>query len=106
MQSGLICLELVAKLNQVSLDIRALVREAGLNDAEVSPAEMVRMLQQQGFKAKLKALDLKRLSEYPLPAIYTLADGSYAVLLKLNPEAQKLLVFSPAAKQTQELTYQ
>jgi len=106
MQSGLICLELVAKLNQVSLDIRALVREAGLTEVEVSPGEMVRLLKQQGFKAKLKALDLKRLSAYPLPAIYTLPDGSFGVLLKLNPDAQKLLVFSPVAKQTQELTYQ
>lgn len=106
MQSGLVCLELVAKLNQVSLDIRAISREAGLREAEVSPAEVVRLLKQQGFKAKLKALDLKRLAQYPLPAIYTLPDGSYGVLLKLNPEVQKLLVFSPSARQTQELTYQ
>lgn len=105
MQTGLICLELVAKLNQVSIDIRALVREAGLTEAEVSPAEMVRLLKQQGFKSKLKALDLKRLEKYPLPAIYTLPDGSYGVLLKLNAESQKLLIFSPMAKQTQELSY-
>jgi len=105
MQSGLICLELVSKLNQVSVDIWAIVREAGLTEAEVSPTEMVRLLKQQGFKAKLKALDLKRLSKYPLPAIYTLSDGSYEVLLKLNPEAQKALVFSPSAKQTVELAY-
>lgn len=105
MQTGLICLELVAKLNQVSLDVRALVREAGLTEAEVSPTEMVRLLKQQGFKAKLKALDLKRLGKYPLPAIYTLSNGSYEVLLKLNPDTQKALVFSPSAKQTVELAY-
>ena len=36
MQSGLVCLELVAKLNQVPLDARALVREYGLTDEEVT----------------------------------------------------------------------
>jgi subfamily B ATP-binding cassette protein HlyB/CyaB len=105
MQSGLICLEVVAKLNQVSIDIRALVRESGLTEAEISPQELVRILKQQGFKSKLKTLDLRLLEKYPLPAIYICPDSSYGVLLKLNPQAQKLLVFSPAAKQSLELTY-
>ena len=105
MQSGLICLELVGKLNQVSIDTRAVVREMGLTEAELSPSELVRLLKQQGFKSKLKALDLKHLSKYPLPAIYGLPDGSYEVILKLNPQAQKLLIFTPGQNQTHELSY-
>lgn len=105
MQTGLICLELAAKLNQVPLDIRALVREHGLTEAEIGKQELVRILKQQGFKSKIKQLNLLQLEKYPLPAIYILQDGSYGVLLKLNQPAQKLLIFSPLAKQTQEITY-
>ena len=105
MQTGLICLELVAKLNQLSIDTRGLVRENGLNDAELTTPELIRILKHQGFKAKLKTLNLKELMRYPLPAIYQLQDESYAVLLKLNPAAEKLLVFSPITKQTHELPF-
>jgi subfamily B ATP-binding cassette protein HlyB/CyaB len=106
MQTGLICLELAAKLNQVPVDVRALVRESGLTEAEIHKNELVRLLKQQGFKSKLKSLKLSQLEKYPLPAIYLLKDGTYGVLLKLNPTVQKLIVFSPLVKQTQELSYE
>ncbi len=105
MQSGLICLELAAKLNQVSLDTRALIREYGLTDAEPSVAELVRMLRRLGFTSKIKRLHLAQLSKYPLPAIVQLSNDQYGVLLKLNPQAQKLLMFFPESKQPTELSY-
>ncbi len=105
MQTGLIALELAAKLNQVSIDTRALVREYGLTEAEPSPQEVVRMLHHQGFKAKIKRVDLQKLEKYPLPAIFMRPDQSYGVLLKLNAKAGKLLLFAPPDKQAQELTY-
>lgn len=105
MQTGLICIELAAKLNQSSVDIRAVIREYGLTEAELSPEELICILRHQGFKAKLKRLDLRRLEKYPLPAIYILNNHSYGVLLKLNVQEQKLLYFSAAEKQAKECTY-
>src|ERR1700712_4537447 len=100
MQSGLVCLELVAKLNQVPLDARALVREYGLTDEEVTSPELVRMLKQQGFKSKVKRFSsLHKMAKYPLPAIFKFNNGSYGTLLKLNSEDEKILLFSVADKQ-------
>ncbi|WP_373533064.1 peptidase domain-containing ABC transporter [Vampirovibrio sp.] len=105
MQTGLICIELAGKLNQISIDTRALVREYGLTEAELTVAEMVRILKHQGFTSKAKRLHVSQLQQYPLPAIVQLNDGGYAVLLKLNPPAQKLLIFRPENKQPEEMTY-
>jgi ATP-binding cassette, subfamily B, bacterial HlyB/CyaB len=103
--TGLICLEIVSKLNQVSLDIRAVIREYGLTEAELSPEELVRILKNKGFKAKQKKLHLKSLSKYPLPIIFNTSDGSYGVLLKLHTDEEKVLIFSPVSKQAEEKTY-
>jgi ATP-binding cassette, subfamily B, bacterial HlyB/CyaB len=105
MQTGLICIELAAKLNQSSVDTRAVIREYGLTEAELSKEELIRILRNQGFKAKVKRLDLQRLEKYPLPAIFILNNQSYGVLLKLNAQEQKLLYFSAVDKQAKESTY-
>lgn len=105
MQTGLACLEIVSKMNQVSLDIRAIIREYGLTEQELPKEELLRILKSKGFKAKLKTLKLQALSKYPLPAIFQQKEAGYGVLLKLNPKEQKLLVFTPPDKQLQELSY-
>jgi subfamily B ATP-binding cassette protein HlyB/CyaB len=105
MQSGLVCLELVAKLNQVPLDARALVREYGLTGEEVTSPELVRMLKQQGFKSKIKRFSLRKMDKYPLPAIFKFNTGAYGALLKLNTEDEKLLLFSVGDKQAQEKSF-
>jgi subfamily B ATP-binding cassette protein HlyB/CyaB len=105
MQTGLICIELAAKLNQVSIDTRALVREYGLSNAELAIEEVVRIFRHQGFRAKAKRLHLTQLQKYPLPALVRLANGGYSVILKLNQSTQKLLTFEPAHKQPRELSY-
>jgi subfamily B ATP-binding cassette protein HlyB/CyaB len=105
MQTGLIALELAAKLNQVALDIRSISREYGLTEAEPDQTTLVRILKHKGFRARIKKLPLTRLEKYPLPAVYRTPDGSYGVLLKLNVPSQKLLIFSPPQKDAQEKTF-
>jgi subfamily B ATP-binding cassette protein HlyB/CyaB len=103
--TALICLEVVAKLNQAPLDIRAIIREYGLTEAELSREEMLRIMKGKGFKAKQKKLQLKDISKYPLPLIFGFAEGGYGVLLKLHSSEEKVLIFSPRTKQAEEKTY-
>ena len=105
MNSALIAFEVVARLNRVDVDIRAIAREAGLQE-HVSPEELVRIAKQFDFKAKQKTLSLSKLTQgYPLPAIGISPAGDYLVLLKLDADGEKCLLFDPLEKKTIEKTY-
>ena len=54
--TGLISLEIVAKLNQVDIDMRAIVKNYGIETAEISPEEIIRIAQDSDFKIKKKHL--------------------------------------------------
>lgn len=110
MQTGLICFELIAKINQINVDLRAISREYGLTNEEITKEELVRIVQNYDFKAKIKKVDkeiLRKLPDkYPLPAITEKHDGSFFALLKVNGELEKVLVFEPGEKGSKELTYE
>lgn len=96
MQTGLAALELVARLNKVDLDVRAVVREYGVTEDEVSPDELLRIARHTGFRARLKALPVAVIqSKYPLPAIALRKDGGYCVLLGIKTEDQAVLLYIP-----------
>lgn len=102
MMTGLIAFEVVARINRVDVDSRAITREYGLQQ-EVSPEELLRIAKRYAFKAKRKVIPLARLiADYPLPAIAVLKSGGYVVLLKTKSEADKLLLYDPVAKKTVE----
>jgi len=102
MISGLIALEVVARLNQVDVDIRAVMREYGLHH-EVSPEELLRIAKRFEFRAKRKVFSLRKLATgYPLPAIAVLKAGGFQVVLKLDLPAGKVLLFDPREKKTLE----
>ncbi len=110
MQTGLICFELVAKINQINADLRSVIREYGLTEAEITKEELVRIVKNYEFKAKIKKFTQESLhtiaEKYPLPAIAQKQDGSFFALLKINTEPhQKVLVFEPLEKQAKELAY-
>jgi len=70
MQTGLICFELIAKINQINVDLRTVVREYGITDEEIPKEELVKIIRNFEFKAKIKQISLEKLSEkYPLPAM-------------------------------------
>ncbi|HAD04555.1 MAG TPA: type I secretion system permease/ATPase [Desulfuromonas sp.] len=104
MITGLAAFEVVAGINRVPIDSRAIIREHGLQ-GEVTPEELVRIARRLGFRARLKALPLARLAEaYPLPVIAIDREGHFRVILKVDAAAGKLLLFEPAAKQTAEVS--
>lgn len=101
MQTGLIVLDVVAKINKVNIDIRSVIKEYGIGEAELSNHELLRIAKSVGFRAKEKQINPEKLNDkYPLPAIAFLSDGSYAVLLNINIKENKLLMFMPLEKKT------
>jgi ATP-binding cassette, subfamily B, bacterial HlyB/CyaB len=105
LHTGLISIEIVARLNNIDIDLRAIIREYALGEDDLSTAELLRILKRLGFVAKLKKLELNQFnSRYPVPAIFLLPDGSYAILLKVDSTSGRVLIFSAATKKTEELT--
>ncbi|PNU19085.1 type I secretion system permease/ATPase [Geothermobacter hydrogeniphilus] len=103
MIGGLLALEVVARINRVDFDARAVVREFGLQD-ELAPEELIRIAKVFGFRARRKSLSLEKLaSGYPLPAIAILNSGGYRVLLKVDPVAGRALLLTPGEKNTTEM---
>ena len=106
MNTALIALEIVARLNQVDFDVRAVSREFGITDAELLPEEVLRIAKKYGFRAKHKMLTPEAIAgKYPLPAIMILKDRTYAVLLKIALEEKKALIVLPAQKKADEKTF-
>ena len=94
--TGLISLEIVSRMNNVDIDMRSIVREYGISTADISIEEIMRIAKGKGFKVKKKKLQLKDFPEkYPLPAIIQLKDNSYIVLLGIKKEEGKALTLTP-----------
>ncbi len=99
--TGLISLEIVARLNQVDIDMRSIVRNYGIETADISPEEIIRIAQDSGFKVKKKNLSVKELadSKYPVPAIIRKKDGDYLVILAIKKEENRAMILIPLEKQ-------
>ncbi len=111
MQTGLIAIELISKINQVPIDIRSVIREYALGEAELKPEELVRVLKNLDYKVKKKRISFTdAIGKYPLPSILILDDQSFCVLLKVDVKEQKALIFEASeadqSKQTRVLTFE
>ena len=97
--TGLISLEIVSRINNVDIDMRGIVREYGITTADIEPEEIIRIAKNKGFKVKKKKLNIKDFpSNYPLPAILQLKDNSYIVLLAIKIDEKKVLTITPLEK--------
>ncbi len=97
--TGLISLELVARINNIDIDMRSIVREYGITTADIDPEEIIRIAKNKGFKIKKKYISLNEFPEnYPMPAIIRMKDDSYKVLLALKKDENKALILTPLAK--------
>ena len=52
--TGLISLEIVARFNQIDIDMHSIVRNYGIQTADISPEEIIRIAQDNDFKVKKK----------------------------------------------------
>ncbi len=99
--TGLISLEIVARMNNVDVDMRSVVREYAITDAEISNEELIRVAKSKGFKVKLKKnLKIKDFPKnYPMPAIVQLKNEDYRVILGMKHSENKVLTLKPLANQ-------
>lgn len=97
--TGLVSLDIVAKMNNTDIDMRSVVREYGIATTETPPEEIIRIAKNKGFKVKRKKIKLKDFSsKYPLPAILQLKDGKYIILLALKQDENRVLTLTPFEK--------
>lgn len=107
MQTGLIAFDTIAKINRTSLDLRSIIRENCLNNDEIGVEELLRIMKQFGYKAKIKKITTDEIIEakYPLPAIIIKKDNTYSVLLKINKEHKRVLIFSIEDGKSIDISY-
>ena len=104
--TGLVSLDIVAKMNNTDIDMRSIVREYGIATAETSPEEIIRIAKNKGFKVKRKNIKLKDFSEkYTLHAILQLKDDKYIILLAIKREENKALTLVPLEKHPTSHTF-
>lgn len=106
MQTGLITFEVISKINGIDVDLRSITREYGIGENEITREELLRIAKNAGFKAKIKELSLGESKKYPIPAIFILKNNSYGVVLKINYDEDKALIFIPEEKNPREVTYE
>ncbi len=94
--TGLISLEIVSRINNVDIDMHGIVREYGITTADIEPEEIIRIAKNHGFKIKSKNLRIEDISDrYPLPAIVQMKDNSYIVILAIKQDEKKVLTLTP-----------
>ena len=95
--TGLICLEIAARLNRIDIDMQAIVREYGIETANITPEEIIRIAKGVGFKIKSKRLPITKIEpKYPLPSILQFKeDNSYCVLLGVKEDEKRALILCP-----------
>lgn len=105
LQTGLITLEVISKINGIDIDLRSITREYGIGEGEISKEELLRIAKNSGFKAKLKVIPMENTKKYPFPAIFVLKNQTFGVMLKVDYDSKKLLIFLPEDKNAKEVTY-
>lgn len=95
------------KINRISLDLRSIIREHSINDEEIEVEELLRIMKQFDFKAKVKHINAEKIfkENYPFPAIIINRDNTYSVLLKINNEAQRVLILDIKEGKSKDISY-
>lgn len=99
--TGLVALDVVTKINKIDIDMRAFVKEYGINTVDIEVEEILRIAQDAGFKAKRKYIKIKDLNEkYPQPSILRYKeDNTYVVLLGINYKESKAVILPALAQE-------
>lgn len=107
MQSALTALEVAGKLNHISIDSRAIIKEYALSENEPSIEELTRIARGQGFKSAIKKLPIEKIvGNYPLPMIVLKNDGTYFSIIQANEEQKELLVFDVTVKEPYSMSFE
>ena len=103
--TGLISLEIAAKINGTNIDLRAVEKEYGIESPELEPAELIRIAKNAGFKIKSKKITVEEAcKKYPVPCIVQLKTNKYAVVLGVSKDNKKILILEPPERNPKSLT--
>ncbi len=89
--SALACLKLILNFHQIAADEGQLRHALGGVDMP-QPLDLVRLARTLGAKARIETTTAARLGQQPLPAMAQLADGSYAIVAKVEGDQVLALV--------------
>ena len=103
MQTALGSLGLIAAVNHIPFDAKALINKFALSNEEPQIEELVRMAKHCEFKAKIKKLTLSNLMRYKPPFILQKKDGSYFNVLKIEQQSEADIKASNANKTAADL---
>lgn len=106
MHSGLITFEVISKINGIDVDLRSITREYGISDKEITREELLRIAKNAGFKAKIKQIPIEESKKYPFPAIFIRKDETFGVVLKVDYDEEKMLIFIPEEKNAKEVKFE
>jgi ATP-binding cassette, subfamily B, bacterial HlyB/CyaB len=96
LDTGLQCLVLLARFQQIAADPDQLQHQFGRSDSTLSNQDLVRAARYLKLKAKLSNISWEGLSNTPLPAIGKHKDGHYFVIAKVTDD--KVLIQDPLEK--------
>ena len=107
MQTGLIAFDTVAKINGISIDLRSIIREYSLTANEIEVDELLLIMKQFDFKAKIKTICAETLAEdYPLPAVIIQKNSLYSVILKIDKSKKRALIYSIEENSTKDISFE
>ncbi len=102
METGLVSIEVVSKIHAVAMDIQAIKRNYFVEE-ELKPEEILRILKDNGMRARLKHLTkIDDLIKYPAPFIILSKENAYHVFL--GKKEDRIMIFNCAEKKMAELT--
>ena len=97
LSTALACVKLVLNFHQIAADEGQLRHALGGVDSP-SSVDLVRLSRQLGARARVENTTIARLERQPLPAIARLADGTYAIVAKIEDDTA--LVHAPGSAAT------
>lgn len=102
METGLVAIEIVSKIHSVSMDMAAIKRRYFV-EAELSKAEVLRILQDHGIRSRLKKLKkLEDLLKYPTPLIFMSKSNEFHILI--GKKEEKIFIFDCQEKKPKDMT--
>lgn len=105
-QTGLICLQILAQLRNISFDSRAISREYAVGSSELEIYELIRIARGIGLKASVKQLTASKVIEkYPLPIIFQNRKNEYGLVLSVDALKKQALVLLPRETKPSEATF-
>ena len=103
-QTGLICLQIVAQVRNISFDVRALSREFAVGPKELEIHDLIRIARSAGLKASAKQIKVAKIIEkYPLPVIFQTVEQQYGLILSADKVKKVALVLMPGQMKPTEV---